>query len=147
MRDHFKFAIVVCLVLISLERAFTLIWPFQCYYQPSIIEVQRRKELTSKIQVGFSFCYQLHNYVMGNQYNQCFSSLKNFKYINKKFIYIVESINTAAQQLIRCRGIAPSKGIRISETGKFLPVESGILEIFACGIHAETWTLEPRIQL
>ena len=41
--------------------------------------------------------------------------------------------------------IAPCKGIRISESGKFLHLESGILEIFARGIrNPGPWNPEYR---
>ena len=40
---------------------------------------------------------------------------------------------------------APCKGIRIPESGKFLHLESGILEIFACGIrNPGPWNPEYR---
>ena len=41
--------------------------------------------------------------------------------------------------------LAPCKGIRIPESGKFLHLESGILEIFACGIrNPGPWNPEYR---
>ena len=41
--------------------------------------------------------------------------------------------------------VAPCKGIRIPEYGKFLHLESGILEIFVCGIrNPGPWNPEYR---
>ena len=41
--------------------------------------------------------------------------------------------------------LGPCKGIRIPESGKFLHLESGILEIFACGIrNPGPWNPEYR---
>ena len=52
-------------------------------------------------------------------------------------------MQTANIEIRECVKFAPSKGIRIPESGKFLPVESGILENFACGIrNPEPWNPE-----